>query len=215
VDRAGRLRGRHLLRHPAAARRPCTTATTRSFTSPRPARSRSRTSTTTVTTTIDVAVQMYASDASGTQRKPKTAADSTGGSNEAVETCVVHFGCRRLLGEGQDLQAQVDLRDGRGRRLRLRGPVAIVSGKGPSCKSITSKGPSRSRAAPLRSSSRRRTRRSGATAQEEAEEGSYVVLVKATHDTGTLDHPPDCQGQVALLERDTNVGRLNRFTRHL
>jgi hypothetical protein len=178
-------------------------------------------------TTVDVAIQIYASDASATQGKPKAAADSTGGSNEAVETAaftsdapdaywLVQVDYLDVVGGNYDGEAT--LQPGEGIEaatvpptIKIASPkksvkskafksisgtaaddtavakveVAVLSGKGSSCKSMTSKGSfKKAKCAEPTFLAAKGTTKWSYKLKKKLKKGSCVVLVKATDDAG-------------------------------
>jgi hypothetical protein len=178
-------------------------------------------------TTIDIALAVFASDASGTQGKPKASADSTGGSNEANETLaftsdapdaywLVQAEYLDVIGGGYDGEAT--LKPGEGIEpatvaptVKITSPkksvkkskfksisgtaaddtavskveVAVVTGKGSSCKSMTSKGSfAKTKCASPSFLAAKGTTKWSLKLKKKLKKGTYVVLVKATDDTG-------------------------------
>jgi Bacterial Ig domain len=180
-------------------------------------------------TTIDVAINIYASDASGTKGKPKAAADSTGGSNEANETgaftsdtpdayWLVEVEYLDVVAGSYDGEAQ--LAPGVGVEpdtvaptIKITSPkakktvkssklksisgtaaddgsvakveVAVLTGKGSKCKSLNSKGSfSKAKCAAPTYLPAKGTTKWSYKLKKKLKKGTYVVLVKATDDTG-------------------------------
>jgi hypothetical protein len=177
-------------------------------------------------TTIDVAIEVFASDASGKQGKPKASADSTGGSNEAIETAafsseepdaywLVQVDYLDVVGGTYDGEAT--LQPGVGIEpatvpptIKVTSPkksvkskafksisgtaaddtavakveVAVLSGKGSSCKSMTSKGAfKKAKCAEPTFLAAKGTTKWTYKLKKKLKKGSYVVLIKATDDT--------------------------------
>ncbi|MEA2271752.1 MAG: hypothetical protein QOI98_460 [Solirubrobacteraceae bacterium] len=178
-------------------------------------------------TTVDIAIGVFASDASGTQGKPKAAADSTGGSNEANETASFTSDApdaywlvqvEYLDVVGGDYDGEATLAPGVGIEpatvpptIKITSPkksvkaakfksiagtaaddtavskveVAVLSGKGSSCKSMTSSGSfAKAKCAEPKFLAAKGTTKWSYKLKRKLKKGTYVVLVKATDDTG-------------------------------
>jgi hypothetical protein len=178
--------------------------------------------------TVDVAIQIFASDASGTQGKPKAAADSSdSGGNEAIETAaftsdapdaywLVQVDYLTVVGGNYDGEATLE--PGAGIEpaavpptIKITSPkksvksksfksisgtaaddtavskveVAVLSGKGSNCKSMTTKGSfTKSSCSQPKFLAAKGTTKWSYKLKKKLKKGSYVVVVKATDDTG-------------------------------
>ena len=177
--------------------------------------------------TIDVAINIFASDASGTHGKPKASADSTGGSDEAAETAaftsdlpdaywLVQIDYLDVV--GGSYEGEATLEPGAGIEpatvpptIKISSPkksvkssklksisgtaaddgsvakveVAVLSGKGSSCKSMTSKGSfTKAKCAAPKYLAAKGTTKWSYKLKKKLKKGTYAVLVKATDDTG-------------------------------
>jgi hypothetical protein len=179
-------------------------------------------------TTIDVAIEIFASDASGTQGKPKASADSTG-SDEATETAaftsdapdaywLVQVDYLDVVAGSYDGEAKLDPGVGIepatvAPTIKIASPkakktvkssrfksisgtaaddgsvakveVAVLTGKGSKCKALNSKGSfSKAKCAAPPFLAAKGTTKWSYKLKKKLKKGTYVVLVKATDDTG-------------------------------